>query len=878
MAVSESNSDVAIADNFMPFNEVDSSNGGEMSGTVGVAPLSGSIGGGADSADGASKDSNGTFSGVQGLDPSQSFSFEPKPSLGDGSENIVIPNNFSIPDAGGGTASSGSGDGGAGGAGGTGASDLVTLRTTIEDRATDLSQPFFSLSQPNTTATSTTAADPTPTAPSPANVQDPASDLALGGVVDIVVPQPKPPALPLSTSAASTAAKAPTELTASNDVRITMVGDFTTADVAANPSVAKATYTLSDTLGGSTSPGLAGTGTTSTFSGAPGFDPSLPTLGFNSSQTIPGFDAAQTVAIPFEQESIAGTLAKGTNVTTGIAISSRQVNDATPAKDAIPTNVSATTSSAPALKNQVAALPLASTKLGPERSAVQTQPQVPAPASQKELLDAIAMGANIGDLSIRDIATVMPAFKEGASAATDNKMTAAGPSKAQGGDVASTATSAAEDSLQSKIAAAKESAELFGTNGVSDVTAPLYDASTPRNADGGVDTAWWVNLGLDKYKVYASTGFGDTNRKIASPAGSPNIFAPDGTQTTTVSGNTVGAAEKAWDVFGDPSKLQDVFDKLSSPGFSFSKWVDKPSITFGTYNDPSIGNLPTGTSYISAGVTLGTPIGKVVAGLSAGNGGGAGATFADLEGKYPVAGSFSVAIDPTRGISRALMTNPITALPGAALGLFGEVGGQNRIGVSVPITFGNVGNPNFEGFRDPAGNVVTDPVNAVKDAAKNSASKEPQDMLMNYGYKRVAGFNNELQLALGNDVFKVASKTRNPATGNLDNNGSPAVGLANQFTNVLQAYGGLRANESISSTADFNRRVDQTINRLHDQGRDKDIQPFIQKLTNPYSVNGGNSYVDEANKGYRGPKVDGGTASEVRDMFNGKYKRAATTR
>jgi hypothetical protein len=136
---------------------------------------------------------------------------------------------------------------------------------------------------------------------------------------------------------------------------------------------------------------------------------------------------------------------------------------------------------------------------------------------------------------------------------------------------------------------------LTGVATKSDVTSPLYSVKTRRNSTGGVDVAWYVNVGLDRAKLSVGIGnFGSSGRKFSSPAGSFNIFDPKGTQTDTFSNNITEAAKKAWEAFGDAEKMVGALKSI--PGFgAVEPAVDGPSITVGTYNsgDP----LPTGVSW-----------------------------------------------------------------------------------------------------------------------------------------------------------------------------------------------------------------------------------------------------------------------------------------
>jgi hypothetical protein len=434
--------------------------------------------------------------------------------------------------------------------------------------------------------------------------------------------------------------------------------------------------------------------------------------------------------------------------------------------------------------------------------------------------------------------------------------------------------STSDEKFAEQLAGARESAEVAGTNVVSDIGSPLTNRSTPLNDDGGVDTAWWVGLGTDKGKLSVGiANFGSSGNKISSPAGSLNIFDPKGSSTTTVSNNVTEASQKAWDAFGDAEKMTKALKAI--PGLGVVEGViDGPSITKGTYNDGS--PMPSGVSWGGAGVKVKTELGDGKLTFSLGNSSGAGESFAELEtGAAPVGGVVTLQIDPTKGLAKALMSTPIAPV-GAALDLSNRLGVQNTISYSVPVTLNDLDNPNFEGFRLPNGQTVKDPVAEITQTARDDVVRDP---LMNYGNKDVARYNAELQFALGTNPLDVARVSVNPSTGMRNNYGSDTLSVANQFYDTLVSYGGAKEGERIPSSADFSARVDSTINKLHDAGRDKEIPTFLGKLANPYGVNAGNGYVAEANKSYSGSKrVDSGTAQEAQNAFNGKYQRSGAAR
>jgi hypothetical protein len=435
--------------------------------------------------------------------------------------------------------------------------------------------------------------------------------------------------------------------------------------------------------------------------------------------------------------------------------------------------------------------------------------------------------------------------------------------------------SSSDEKFAEQLAGARESAAAFGTlNVVSDVSAPLYDQTTPLNADGGVDAAWWVGLGTDKGKLSVGiANFGSSGNKISSPAGSLNIFDPKGSTTTTVSNNITEASQKAWDAFGDTEKMTKALKGI--PGIGIIEPVlDGPSLTRGTYNDGSA--LPGGVSWGGVGFKVKTELGDGKVTLSLGNSSGSGESFAELGTTAPVNGVLAVQIDPTKGLAKALMTNPFTAPLGGALDVSNRLGVQNTVSYSIPITVNDLDNPNFEGFRLPNGKSVENPIAEITQTARNDIVREP---LKNFGNKDVARYNAELQFALGTNPLDVARVSVNPSTGMRNNYGSDTLSVANQFYDTLVAYGGVREGERIPSSTDFSARVNSTINRLHDGGRDNEIPAFLGKLANPYGVNAGNGYIAEANKEYSGSKrVDASTALEAQNAFSGKYQNKSGSR
>jgi hypothetical protein len=253
-----------------------------------------------------------------------------------------------------------------------------------------------------------------------------------------------------------------------------------------------------------------------------------------------------------------------------------------------------------------------------------------------------------------------------------------------------------------------------------------------------------------------------------------------------------------------------------------------------------------------------------------GNSSAGGASFSE-SGSIPVHGVITLQIDPTKGLAKVLSVIPYTRSVSGALDVANRLGIQNTISATVPVTFENMGNPKFEGWRDPEGRVIKNPVTAIAERAR---AKVKNRALLNHGDRRVAQYNAELQFALGANPFDVARVSVNPADGKRHNFGSETLAVANQLYEVLVAYGGVKAGERIPTCADFNSRVNKTINRLYDQGRAAEIDVFLRKLANPYGVNAGNSYVAQANAALRGStKIDPTVAAEVRRAFEGSNQR-----
>jgi hypothetical protein len=517
----------------------------------------------------------------------------------------------------------------------------------------------------------------------------------------------------------------------------------------------------------------------------------------------------------------------------------------------------------------------------------------------KTLIDAVANGATLNDIGQDGIDTIARFF------GTDEGRASLVATSGDGNPVKSTEVDANSDSakltdgeaeLAAKQANARETS-VFGNEGVSDVSAPLINDKTPRNADGSVDTAVTFVIDPTKYKVWVGGGYADTRKTFSSAPGDPNPFGKDGAESVTYAGSTVKTIAKdgkrILDAITTPQgfeKVVDVMDWLTAiPSAGLKKWADPPSVTTSTFNDAekqAKTPAPISGSLGTWGVTQYLPGVKVLGSVSAGGGAGSnGAPFFDSSG-VSVSGSASFSVDGGTAAAEALRRGGLGNI-GGVLQAVTNVGLQGRAGVSVPIlSIKDIDKPGVE-WELPGGKKITNPVKEIDREIENDKAgktentatvRSPGERPYNFGDKRVAEYNTEFQLATGTKVWDLPPVSRNPSTGKLDNNGSESLALANQFYDVLQAYGGLKKGEKITSGVDFNNRVTNTVNKLYDRGRSDDAAKMMQKLANPYGVNAGNSALAVENKNYKGPKAESSTAQHVRDVFAGKYAPKAAIR